>query len=554
MVGWETYLERLGPQGLRLVVAGVLDEQAAAGFIGRPLDGLSPAERGRLIVETVADRPASGPALLEALDLATKDADPGPRDEAGVRDVLAVALRAPDLGAAHLLHQLARPARALLAAAELRAAGEILAAEVLGEDPGTRPKWLARSASERAGLRELEQERRELEARVRQLEAQQGRLVERSGQLEDELAKRLAETQQLRLADRAAREERARLEREVARLEKRIEDFNERRAREGTGVVATALRRLTTEQRKTAAQLEKLRKAGAEKREAERDQARRLATLGELVDKLAVQRDADVRSGAAAQEAILRTLNELRGALGNGFAPPREDEGARRRPVEGLPRVGLFVDVQNMFYGARERGARLDVETLLAAASSGRQLVRAVAYLVESRDIDQSAFIHLLQAKKYEVKRKPLRVRTDGSMKGNWDLEMALDALITAEHLDVVVLATGDGDFVPLVRQLKLRGLRVEVYGFPRSSAPDLREAADRFVAITRKLLRPLAPEKRGRPLSAPNGSAPPAEPQGVAADAAPGAGPDAAPDAADEPAPDMVDTDTLRTAEPAVP
>ena len=54
--------------------------------------------------------------------------------------------------------------------------------------------------------------------------------------------------------------------------------------------------------------------------------------------------------------------------------------------------------------------------------------MRAVAYLVETPEIDQSAFIHLLQMKAYEVKRKPLRIRPDRSMKGNWDLEMALDA------------------------------------------------------------------------------------------------------------------------------
>jgi uncharacterized LabA/DUF88 family protein len=156
-----------------------------------------------------------------------------------------------------------------------------------------------------------------------------------------------------------------------------------------------------------------------------------------------------------------------------------------------------------MFYGAREKDARLDFETLLSVATSGRQLVRAVAYLVEAPETDQSAFIHLLQMKAYEVKRKPLRIRPDRTMKGNWDLEMALDALLTAEHLDIVVLVTGDGDFVPLVRQLKLRGLRVEVYGFTRSSAPDLREAADRFFPISRRLLRPLGANRRSSRSSA---------------------------------------------------
>jgi uncharacterized LabA/DUF88 family protein len=132
-------------------------------------------------------------------------------------------------------------------------------------------------------------------------------------------------------------------------------------------------------------------------------------------------------------------------------------------------------------------------------ASEDRQLVRAVAYVVETREIDQRAFIHLLEMKAYEVKRKGLRIRPDRTMKGNWDLEIALDALHTAPSVDVVVLVTGDGDFVPLVRQLKLVGKRVEVVGFTKSSAPDLREAADRFFPVSKRLLRPVGSSRAER-------------------------------------------------------
>ncbi|UCF69608.1 MAG: NYN domain-containing protein [Acidobacteriota bacterium] len=208
--------------------------------------------------------------------------------------------------------------------------------------------------------------------------------------------------------------------------------------------------------------------------------------------------EAESRATAAAQEAILQELGEQRAELSdNGQGEPASRN--RGKDGDGETRVGVFVDVQNMFYGARGKQGRLDFAALLAAATSGRRLVRAVAYLVEAPEIDQRAFIHLLQMKAYEVKRKPLRIRADKTMKGNWDLEMALDALTTAEHVDVVVLVTGDGDFLPLVRQLKLRGKRVEIYGFPRSTAPDLRQAADRFYGITRRLLRPLEPTKNAR-------------------------------------------------------
>lgn len=501
VVGWETYLERLGPQGVRLVAGGLLDEDAAARLLGRPAEGVPGPERGRALVDLVDEQPGAADAILEAFDAAAPpDTEGGAgRDEARIRDELAGTIRAPEAGAAAaLLHRLARVSRPPLPAAELRAAAEVLAASILG-DEGTRPKWFARSASERAGVRELEQERRVLESRVRQLEAQQGRLLERTADLEHDLARRVEEVRELRLQDRTSRDERARLEKEVARLERRIEDFNERRAREQTGVLTSALRRLTTEQRRATAQLEKVRKSLGERRDALRDQNRRVAQLEAQIERLS----ADLSAARESETRAREELDSRLAALGRGL---RGGENPERRAGE-LPRVGLFVDVQNMFYAAREKNARLDFEALLAAAGEGRQVLRAVAYLVETREIDQSAFIHLLQVKKYEVKRKPLRIRPDGSMKGNWDLEIALDALSTSERVDVVVLVTGDGDFIPLVRQLRLSGVTVEVYGFPRSSAPDLREAADRFVPITRKLLRPLAAERRPRPAAQPDGA-----------------------------------------------
>ena len=71
------------------------------------------------------------------------------------------------------------------------------------------------------------------------------------------------------------------------------------------------------------------------------------------------------------QEAILRELSDVRAGLGRDETPAEESR-ARKQPPRDAPAVGVFVDVQNMFYGARERGARLDFEALLAAASSGR--------------------------------------------------------------------------------------------------------------------------------------------------------------------------------------
>ncbi len=508
-VSWETYSERLGLPGVRLVIGELLDAARFQGFTGVASGDLPAAGRADLVGESLVEHPERGTALLALLDDAVGGA-PGEEagDEKRLRDELEAALEGPAIAGARLLHRLARPARAALPVPEIRAAAELLAGLAFGEEPGSRPKYVAKVASDRAGLRELEQERRELETRVRHLESQLARTLEQAEALDQQLARRLEELKELRLVEKEAREERARLEREVQRLGKRILELNERRAQERTGEVTTALRRLTTEQRRTSAALTKLRDVERLRRETLGEIGKQAASQADLLDKMVVLHEAEARTGAASQEAILRELAALRAALAQGtlpFAPPPPPL-PRGRAADGLPRVGIFVDVQNMFYGAREKGARLDFEALLAVASEGRQLVRAVAYLVESRETDQSAFIHLLQMKAWEVKRKPLRIRPDRTMKGNWDLEMALDAVATAPHLDVVVLATGDGDFVPLVRQLKLDGVRVEVYGFPRSTAPDLREAADRFVSIAKKLLRPLG-RRAGVAVESPSGS-----------------------------------------------
>jgi uncharacterized LabA/DUF88 family protein len=168
-------------------------------------------------------------------------------------------------------------------------------------------------------------------------------------------------------------------------------------------------------------------------------------------------------------------------------------ERPQRRKGEP-PRVGLFVDVQNMYYAARQLNARLDFGALIETISRERRLIRAIAYVVQNRDIDQSGFLAMLQQRNYEVRRKDLKVRADGSSKGDWDMGMALDILSLADSLDVVVLATGDGDFVPLVNEVKTKGPRVEVYSFAGSTAKELVEACDRHVEIDEGLLIHLSP------------------------------------------------------------
>ncbi len=187
---------------------------------------------------------------------------------------------------------------------------------------------------------------------------------------------------------------------------------------------------------------------------------------------------------AGAREEVARLRAELARLRGGG-----------RAPAPGGPaRVGIFVDVQNMYYAAREHGARLDFGALMSDATRDRRLVRAIAYVVCNPDIDQSGFLAMLQQRNYEVRRKDLRIRQDGSSKADWDMEIALDILAMAPDLDVVVLVSGDGDFAPLIARVKQMGPRVECYSFPGSTGREILETADRHVPIGANLLIPLPP------------------------------------------------------------
>ncbi len=145
--------------------------------------------------------------------------------------------------------------------------------------------------------------------------------------------------------------------------------------------------------------------------------------------------------------------------------------------------------MQNVYYAARQLKGKLDFDALLQAVVRGRRLIQAKAYVVESQEIDQSGFIAMLQQRAIEVRRKTLKIRSDGSMKGDWDMEMALDILDAAPKLDVVVLVSGDGDFTSLVNRVKAMGPRVEVVAFPRNTAKSLLEAADEFQPLDRKFM-----------------------------------------------------------------
>jgi len=147
-------------------------------------------------------------------------------------------------------------------------------------------------------------------------------------------------------------------------------------------------------------------------------------------------------------------------------------------------RVGIFVDVQNMYYSARNiYKSKVNFKTLLKEAVRRRQLIRAIAYVIKADVKDEANFFEALKSLGYEVKAKDLQVFFGGAKKGDWDIGIAMDMIELAPKLDAIVLVSGDGDFVPLVQHLKhALGCYVEVLAFGKTSAQKLVEEVDNFI------------------------------------------------------------------------
>lgn len=148
-------------------------------------------------------------------------------------------------------------------------------------------------------------------------------------------------------------------------------------------------------------------------------------------------------------------------------------------------RVGVFVDVQNMYHSAKNLyKSRVNFRELLKVATAGRELARAIAYVVKSDTEEEKAFFDALEKAGFELKSKDLQIFPGGMKKGDWDVGLAVDAIGLSKHLDVVVIVSGDGDYEPLVEYLQYSGLIVETVGFRRSTSSRIIEATNNFIDL----------------------------------------------------------------------
>lgn len=171
-------------------------------------------------------------------------------------------------------------------------------------------------------------------------------------------------------------------------------------------------------------------------------------------------------------------------------------------------RVGVFIDTQNMYYSARYLfGRRVNFGNIVEDAVAGRKLIRAMAYVVKTKAADETPFFEALQRLGIELREKELMEFLSGQKKADWDVGLAIDVVRMLDMLDVVVLVTGDGDFVPLIEFAKSRGRIVEVIGFRETTASKLVESADDYTNLSDNKRRFLiGPARRPSAAGAPKG------------------------------------------------
>ena len=148
-------------------------------------------------------------------------------------------------------------------------------------------------------------------------------------------------------------------------------------------------------------------------------------------------------------------------------------------------RVGVFIDTQNLYHSAKNLyHARVNFGAVLKDIVAGRNLIRAVAYVITTEAGDERAFFDALTKIGIETKTKDLQIFAGGAKKADWDVGLAVDAIRLAPKLDVVIVVSGDGDYIPLVEHLQSLGCQVEAASFGKSTSMKLKEAVDEFIDL----------------------------------------------------------------------
>jgi len=155
--------------------------------------------------------------------------------------------------------------------------------------------------------------------------------------------------------------------------------------------------------------------------------------------------------------------------------------------IKPAQKVGILIDVQNIYHSAKNLyQARVNFHELIKTITGRGQLIKVLAYVIKSDPATgEEYFFEALRKSGIELRVKELQVYPDGTKKGDWDVGLAIDAIRLASSLDVLILVTGDGDFIPLVQYLKWGlGKDIKIVGFSHTTSAKLKEVADDFLEI----------------------------------------------------------------------
>ena len=156
-----------------------------------------------------------------------------------------------------------------------------------------------------------------------------------------------------------------------------------------------------------------------------------------------------------------------------------------------MKKVSIFIDVQNIYYTTKQQfNSNFDYNKFWRLVTFQRQVIGAFAYTTDRGDKKQTQFQNILRAIGFEVKLKPFISRSDGSTKGDWDVGITVDIMEYAGKSDIIVLASGDGDFDVLIKRIRtLHNNSTEIYGVSNLTANSLKNEASYFFPIEDELL-----------------------------------------------------------------
>ena len=156
-----------------------------------------------------------------------------------------------------------------------------------------------------------------------------------------------------------------------------------------------------------------------------------------------------------------------------------------------MKKVSIFIDVQNIYYTTKQQfNSNFDYNKFWKLVTFQRQVIGAFAYTTDRGDKKQTQFQNILRAIGFEVKLKPFISRSDGSTKGDWDVGITVDIMEYAGKSDIIVLASGDGDFDVLIKRIRtLHNNSTEIYGVSNLTANSLKNETSHFFPIENELL-----------------------------------------------------------------